>query len=280
MAIMSPETQPGDPGLPEQSGQEVYRNLLETVEPEREPLPGAAYSDLAEQILRSQAYYRKKGVDTATEDARSELREIYLKEASDKRLQRFGEALIEAPEQLRLHGVLRALESGHQGPLQELGLSVGEAKNERIEFHHLLREVVMDGRESFDRVTLTRWLNDATDNQYPSFGRNELVGVISEVAAYDALADCPGVRSLRFGSVYDDAHGADIWFHYRDKLVSADVQFATASRQTEILGQRDGGKHVQMRLTVDSDEIDDMTITPEGVNRVRTITRGLLQQLS
>jgi hypothetical protein len=259
------------------SSAEAMRHFKQPLEdapetpPALEPLPISAYEKAASNVLRGQNDFRRQDYDPAHTNAQANIREWYVKDA-EKRLAQFSEMLIETPAQMRIKTQLQLHDDGRMILEDE---EVRRLQELRIQYQHHLCEIVLHGRESFNRKQLAAWMDEAAGgNSEESWGLKELGDVIPKVAVYDSLKD----KGARFGTVAEDTEGAALVVHHNDGLVDVDV-ITDAAKHSNARQLATSGHSAAVLLVVEAGWVGDLGASDEGKRQIPAEMEVLLHEL-
>ncbi len=228
--------------------------------PESQPIPLETYADTAHQIENTRAYYQRQQVSVSEQLAG--LKEIYVEDATDKRLAGFAAMLIDAPVQLARDARLDQLKATPNRTANERA-QVSELGYAACEYNHLVADVVLDGRSQFDRATLTSWMSAAAGPRNPRWARDTLAGALGEVALYDALRVTPGIEEPHLTDTATDRAGIDVRARYGTLELGFDSKFDRKVDET-IWKEVGRDRILTTTMTVPVEAIEDLGVSEWG----------------
>jgi hypothetical protein len=195
-----------------------YGSQFAEAQSRKETIPKAKYDGLASQIANSRRDFRDEGMGSTKIDEK--LREFYAGQNLDPQLDRFAGFLIKASYRAAAQRWLRTNPHAPAGSMDEQRIS--KLTYEACEYNHLLREVALDGRASFDETALAGYLADVTGSD--EFASSLVRGSAREIALFEALRRTPGMEDVQFADVPTDLGGIDITGSYKGELVGFDAK--------------------------------------------------------
>ena len=217
MVFHSPESSAPN----QQQGQSTdYAHLLTEARREAEPVPLAAYEQLAQQIGDAQKYAVKAKMSPG--EIINELHGVFG-DQDDSRLARFAAVAIDAPKMSAFQGSVDRSKGASLSPQDATKLRARLFN--LCEYNDDVRHMLIEGRETFNRPGITRLLDGATNDQVNRFLHQELTGMIGEITLGDTLQKLPGITDFAYTEPeIDFTQGIDMVMRYHGQTVAVDAK--------------------------------------------------------
>ena len=202
--------------------------------------------------------------------------ERFVEAEPDTDLRQLSEVILDARRQNMIQQQLNDdRDQLHQGKLSHeedvsVGLHYTMLRREACTYNHVLKAVISHWGPQMSREQLTAWLTTVSQGRR-EWAEGEITGAVSELVLREALSGIFELEDVRFTTVDEDLHGADIVATFKGHTVTFDAKTGHYPELTEL---KHGSLHIE--VSVPRESVDDFSATKSGLSVLRRHVRVAL----